>query len=266
MLKGLKIKLPSKEELEELNKQSYIRTKENKNNMSYWLPYVSNLGFNIPKTVIIPFDYDTFSLIRGDNFTSETVQILQNYIYSKLCATDLVNHSKLFIKSGVFSNKFNFKTCKLDDVSNLAAQFLDLYYTSGLLGACNSSELVIREYIEGLYNYGYIYNGMPLNVEYRLFYNFDTCELLGVYNYWDTTVMLDNLRGDDLEVFKKCFSSIEHDYELNKNKLLDNVLEKLSQIYLKGIWSIDFMYVNDKFYLIDMALGEESYYYDRLLK
>ena len=35
---------------------------------------------------------------------------------------------------------------------------------------------------------------------------------------------------------------------------------------MKGQWSIDIMQVGNEFYLIDMALAENSFYYDRVPK
>ena len=260
------IKLPTLEEIEQMKMDAYERAKQNKVNMSYWLPFIEDLGFNIPETIIIPLDRERFNWLRSDSYSSVAINEFTEFLKSEIQKHNFDTNRKLFIKSGIFSNKFNFRTCKVDDIDRIGKQFLELYYASMIFGADNTAELVVREFIESEESKGKIYEGMPLNTEFRVFYDFDNFEVMGIFNYWDTEVMFNHLSGKDLLVFKEKYKEIEEDYEKSKELVLEEVSTKLKYCKLKGKWSIDFMKAYDKLYLIDMALAEQSYYYNKLLK
>lgn len=64
--------------------------------------------------------------------------------------------------------------------------------------------LVLRKFINANYKRNSIYNEIPLNTEFRIFYDFENNKVLGIYNYWDTETMPDNLYNqDDLIVCKR---------------------------------------------------------------
>ena len=51
-------------------------------------------------------------------------------------------------------------------------------------------------------------------------------------------------------------------YYANKERVLNSVKVLLSNLDLKGQWSLDVMQNGDDFWLIDMALAENSAFYD----
>lgn len=109
---------------------------------------------------------------------------------------------------------------------------------------------------------------MPLNTEFRVFYDFDNDKVLGVFNYWDKETMLDGLKyvcfKHDLEVFLATSDSIEENFNKYKDTVEALVASSMINVNLTGEWSIDIMMVNDEFYLIDMATARSSYYYDKI--
>ena len=258
------IRVPTQEEIEEMLKNSYERSKKNPNNMSYWLPFVSEIGFTIPETQIIDIPFEWFKWLRSDDYATEKIEELTEYLRAEVESKGFSTDREMFIKTGVFSNKFVFRSCKLDNIENIGKQFLEVYYNSALVGASNSSELVIREFIKGKEEKEKIYEGMPLNTEFRVFYDFENKEIMGIFNYWDTEVMLENLRGKDKITFLDNFEKIEEEYEIRKQAVIEEVEKNIGKCELEGQWSMDFMLVDGKIYLIDMAIAKESYYYNKL--
>lgn len=270
LLKGIS---QPKFDFDTFERKMYEDSLNNKNNMSYWLPKVINCGIKSPETIIIPLNFEQFKWFCGDNYSEEDIKSMAKYIKSELDINDFNANRNLFIKTGNFSNKFDFSTCKVTNLNNIGQQFLDIYYTAMMVGAGNNTELVIREFIENKEIKDTIYNGMPLNTEFRVFYNFDTKEVLGTFNYWDTKVVAESLAKKmkydkeamlDYNVFMTASKKIEKEFEQLYNKSTNLVKDCMKKIDLQGAWSIDLMYVNGEFYLIDMALANQSYYYDRV--
>lgn len=269
----MKMVMPTKLDLDAMIRDRYEESKSNKNNMSYWLPKVLGCGIKSPDTVIIPLNFSQYKWFGSDNYNEESIKAMGEYLKGFLNQIDFDTNRDLFIKTGNFSNKFDFSTCKVTNLDNLGQQFLDIYYTAMMVGAGNNSELVVREYIKNDIEKSTIYNGMPLNTEFRVFYNFDTNEVLGTFNYWDTKVVSDNLKSkmrydkeavEDYKNFTTASLEIEKEFEELKDKATSLVRDCMLEVDLQGAWSIDLMYVNGEFYLIDMALAHQSYYYDRV--
>ena len=66
--------------------------------------------------------------------------------------------------------------------------------------------------------------------------------------------------------FDKSIDAIEKDFEFLKDILAKQVDGNIKEVELKGIWSIDFMFDGEKFWLIDAAIGSQSAYFERIGK
>lgn len=241
----------------------------NKNDMSYYLPNVSKCGFNIPKTTIFKINDEWFSWLQSDHYTNDKIKEFNDYLLSMLNNSDMCDLDRYFIKTGNFSNKFDFdESCLLIDKKDIGKHFLNIFYASMLVGCDSSKEIVIREFIETNYKRKYIYNGMKLNTEFRVFYDFKHNELLGIYNYWDSNTMKTHLRADELKSYEAEENNITSDYNELKSKLEKYLLNKcrLDKSDLDETWSIDFLWDGEKFWMIDMALAKNSYYYNEIYK
>lgn len=155
---------------------------------------------------------------------------------------------------------------------------LDLCYGSMLVGCPLSKDIIVREFVKTSYERPSIYDGMKLNTEFRLFYDFDTKQVITTVNYWDYDTMVSNLHdgvqlGPDGEsycydktTFLSCGKEIEADFDEKRSEL-----EKLAAAFLKNVaglfgkWSVDFMWDGTDYVLIDMAKAESSAYYDKML-
>ncbi len=257
------------------NEEIYKEEQENPNAMSKWLPYFIDKGFNIPKTIIHEFPEEWFSWLNSDNYSEEKIKEFNAYMKKLVLesredfiSNALNNGKPLFMKTGSFSDKFRFSGCKVLSTEALGEQFLNIFYSAMMVSCPPTTEVVIREFIDTKSDRKYIYDGMKLNTEYRIFYDFDKKQIVGVFNYWDRKVLSEALENpysmDDYHTFVSEIDNIEKEYEEQRDSLIAQCNQILPNVQLKGIWSIDFMFDGDKFWLIDAALGRNSYYFNRI--
>lgn len=259
-------------DFEELGWTGYQREASNVNNFSYWYPRITNKnsGFKTPKSTIFQFTKRERDLTNEyyENMTDDGFALQVGILQTKInLEPDLDLNGKFFIKNGTFSDKFSFENCVLEnpDTETIMKQFLDINYSAELHGAGGTTELILREFIDtGVEDT--IYGGMRLNTEFRVFFDFDTFDIVKTVNYWDVDFMLENGAFADLADVQTLLDNKERiNSEFEKNKplveahVMSSVYEKTS---LDGIWSMDFMLVGEEFYLIDMALAEQSAYYN----
>ena len=259
----------------------------NMNQMGYWLPKVAEISpFKIPDTKIVKVPLSLLQLGRVFEYrelTPTTFKIINEYC-KKVFELDL--NSTYFIKNGVFSSKFDFRNAKVttpQEVAELgqylfyihqqACQMASLLNNKSIYGCGTTNEWIVREYIESPVKET-IYMGLPLNTEYRIFVDFDTKKILSDNQYWDKEVMNkrfeENRNGHDVHdavTYNMASERLEKTYTENIGKVKEMVQELLSKnIEMTGQWSVDIMQVENNFYLIDMALAENSFYYDSVPK
>lgn len=255
--------------MEEFIRKTFADNLEDKNNLSYWYPKIKDCGIKTPDTIVIPINYAQFKWLGGDNYEDKDIKSMGTFIHNRIKSSELKNNKKLFMKTGTFSNKFNFASCKIEDFDTIGEQFLDIYYAAMCVGDGNSTEIVIREFIESDNDIKPIYNGMPLSTEFRIFYDFDNKKILGEFNYWDRETVAKSLRyekNNDAEIFLSEIDRIENNFTKYIGKVTELINKCMKNVTLEGKWSIDIMKAKDEFYLIDMATAETSYYYNRLNK
>ena len=240
----------------------------NPNNFSKWFKEIENCGITVPKTLIIQVPENISHAFFMDK-PSENRKLISEWIKETVlpAVKDKHIHYNLFIKNGTFSNKFNFATCKTTmNIDKLTSSIIDVNYQAICLGADGFTELVIREFIDyDISKTACIYNGMPLRPEQRVFYDFDKHEVLYSVNYWDYDYCHDEIARNktDKIVYETVYPEILAEYEKNKSMIEQLVSEKMDNITsLSGIWSIDIMQANNQIYLIDMAIGCQSAYWN----
>lgn len=104
---------------------------------------------------------------------------------------------------------------------------------------------------------------MPMNAEFRVFYDFDSQKVFGMVNYWDSMTMRNSLSGKDYTSFLKVEKELNDMYEFLSPILKEECNEKLKNAKLTGQWSVDFMWNGREFILIDMAHAQSSHYWNR---
>lgn len=271
----------------DLSSALYKILDNNMNQMGYWLPKVAEISpFKIPDTKIVKVPLSLLQLGRVFEYgelTPTTFKIINEYC-KKVFELDL--NSTYFIKNGVFSSKFDFRNAKVttpQEVAELgqylfyihqqACQMASLLNNKSIYGCGTTNEWIVREYIESPVKET-IYMGLPLNTEYRIFVDFDAKAILSDNQYWDKEVMNQRFKENrnshdvhDIITYNMASERLETTYNENIGKVKEMVQELLNNnIEMTGQWSVDIMQVENNFYLIDMALAENSFYYDSVPK
>lgn len=238
--------------------------------MSNWIDKFKSDDFvKIPKTVIVPVPRDVVMAFFFDHHDKDekTIKEWIEKLFIPVLKKDFQDDKVVFIKNGCFSNKFDFdRSCKLDkfDVDTIYDHMCSIEEMSLMNDIMGDVEFAIREYIDPDPNIPTIYNGMALRPEMRLFYDFSKHELRYYALYWDYDMMTNGLRDEDLETFKRWWATLEEEYEIMVRKDLPNMVNWLDHNGegLEDVLSVDFMKNGDDIYMIDIARGFRSAYWD----
>lgn len=267
---------------------------QNPNSIGYWLPQITQAVdtqgfFNIPETTIIKVPMSLLQLTRQEymQLSPTTFKIINEYCRKVF---DLKDNGNYFIKTGTYSSKFDFRNAHVygNEIQELGQYLLYIHFQalsmahydlSGrkqpiIYGVSTTNEWCVREFIEDEENAPTIYNELPLHCEYRVFVDFDHKQVLAIHPYWDEKVMGKRFnQEDDKNNPKNLHDNIT--FNIHKDKLNDQyektkdlvahkiqLLIQQNNINIKGQWSIDIMKNGNKYWLIDMALAQNSAYYE----
>jgi hypothetical protein len=263
------------EYMEQLSKDSYADDREYPENFSNWFPHIVDTGYFRCAKVISNqiFTYEETKVFRKTDVYNEVDWKALNDILKP--TLDKMEPYKMYsIKNGCFSNKFDFKTC-IANKNNLAEQLWKINYKSAELDTGGYTELVVRELIPcDKLEVPTIYNGMPLREEIRVFYNIDTHSIEYMEDYWKYKYCSPYMPNKADKIVFDWFHNKLKTRKVQHRELLkqleDIIWNNIDTLKfdetLKGIWSIDFMYVPDGPYkgiwLIDMARGYRSAYWN----
>ena len=245
----------------------YNDLKQDVHNVSYWFPKVENCGIKVPKTFVKEIPVELFGHLFIDH-PKEDIDCIYNWVKNELMPSipDELR-GLIFIKNGAFSNKFDFNTCSIRcNPLEITRSIAEINYASLMFDTGGNTEIVIRERIP--YNEQKtmtIYNGMPLRNEYRVFYDFDNRKALYVVNYWDWNYCHDSIsrNATDKLVYEKVYNELHVHYLFTHERVLKLVEDHMQNVDLSGIWSVDILEdEQNDFWLIDMALGHRSAYWN----
>lgn len=261
----------------------------NPNSMGHWLPALEKACekqsfFKIPETKIARVPLTMLQLTRLDymSLTRATLDIVDAWA-SEVFALD--ENKEYFIKTGTYSSKFDFRNAHVRGakevrelgeyllfIHNQAIQMASPLCSPCMYGVSTTNEWVVREFIPDKENNPCIYKGLPLHTEYRVFIDCDTKDILSIVPYWEPKTMKKRFgEGNDADsphqlhdyaIFKAHEETLMARYYANKERVLNGVKVLLSNLDLKGQWSLDVMQNGEDFWLIDMALAENSAFYD----
>lgn len=253
----------------------------NPTSMGYWLPRIAeavaaNTLLKIPETTVfkVPIPILQLSRIEYASLTRTTLDIVDRVV-KNICRLD--DNKEYFIKTGVFSSKYDFRNCKVTGakevrelgeyllfISHQASQFAAPLVQPCRYGAATTNEWVVREFIKDKENNPCIYHGLPLHTEYRVFVDFDSKEVIGVVPYWEPHVMKQRFdfeedsgepdMAHDSVIYRMHEETLMRRFDENKGFVESQVQSLLANdCDLTGQWSVDIMQNADDFYLIDMA-------------
>lgn len=277
----------------DLDSVLYAMLGQNPNNIGNWLPKIVSAVekenfFLIPNTTIIKVPITLLQLTRKDyqELTETSLKIADKFCEKIFKLDDTKDY---FIKTGTFSSKFDFRNAHITagpEVHDIGQYLLYIqhqavmmagYDLSGhnqpcIYGVSTTNEWCVREFIKDKDHNPTIYNGLHLHTEYRVFVDFDSDQVLAIHPYWDKDVM--NTRFNkaqdagsarnlhDSIAYKACENRLYENYEKYKDIVTSRVQDILPDIDLHGQWSIDIMQNQGDFWIIDMAIAENSAFYE----
>lgn len=266
----------------DLDDFTYQMLEMNPNTMGFWLPPLAkalcgNKFFRIPDTKILRVPLPMLQLTR---LGFETLNPVTKEIVNRYCKRifKLDEHEDYFIKTGTYSSKYEFRNAHIHDpkeINEMGEYFLFLNHLTCSMasplnntcfyGANTTNEWVLREYIKDKEHNPTIYNGLPLHTEYRVFVDFDADEVLGISPYWRADVMKGKFKNastpqerHDYVIYQMHEDILQSRYDDSARMILEEIKKILPAVELVGQWSIDVMRNGDDYYIIDMALAENS--------
>ena len=276
-------------DIQDLDPILYRILEKNRNSMGNWFPQLVNAAskhdfFKLPDTTIVKVPLTLLQMARLDYFslTKTTLEIADRFCEQ---AFNLDREKEYFVKTGVYSSKFDFRNAYIheqEEVRTIGEYLLFLHFQASchahfdlsgrnqpvMYGMGTTVEWVCREFIQDNENNPCIYKGLPLHTEYRVFIDCDRKKILGISPYWRGDVMKQRFGHEndkdsphqvhDYIIYTAHENTLMKRYEDNKGKVLGHVKELLPDLRLTGQWSLDVMQNGDDFYLIDMALAENS--------
>lgn len=261
----------------------------NPNSMGHWLPKLvfacsEQDFFKIPPTTVAKVPMTLLQLTRQEygEMTPITLGIVDRWAYE---AFGLKDEKEYFIKTGTYSSKFDFRNCHVHgakEVRELGEYLLFIHYQAlqmasplcspCIYGVSTTNEWVVREFIPDKENNPCIYKGLPLHTEYRVFVDCDWEEVIGITPYWEPDTMKKRFGQSkdsdsphqlhDYVIYSAHEETLMRRYHENKDAVVEHIKKILPRLNLRGQWSIDIMQNGDDFWIIDMALAENSAFYN----
>lgn len=273
----------------DLDALAYRIIGQNRNSIGHWFPelvsaYRDSGFFQIPATTIAKVPLTLLQLTRLDyhSLTPSTIQIVDNWAHAVFRLNDERDY---FVKTGTYSSKFDFRNCLVHgekEVRELGEYLLYIHHQAlqmagplsfpCIYGVSTTNEWVVREFIPDKEGNPCIYHGLPLHTEYRVFVDCDSDAVIGVSPYWEPKTMLNRFGScsdansphqmHDYVIFKSHEATLMRRYHENVDSVVEHIREFLPALDLQGQWSIDVMQNGDDFWIIDMAVAENSAFYD----
>lgn len=218
-----------------------------KNSLAYWFPRISGLGIPVPKTVLI-------SCNQKDIWTGEIDGLMSQLMD---CASTL--GYPVFMKTDLCAGKHDWKnTCYVKSASMLQNNLYRLAEFNELAGGAMGlpyNYIVLREFLNLETSFTAFPGDMPINKERRYFIR--DGKVICHHPYWPKEAFEDRSESPNWETHLE-FMNWETQAEI---KLLTQYAETVAGV-LPEFWSVDFAKAKSgTWYLIDMALGEQSYHW-----
>lgn len=269
----------------DLDPLTYAIIGTNPNSMGHWLPALVEAvrgveGLRIPETTIARVPLPILQLARCEymTLTPTTKRIVDEWAKRVF---GLEADGDYFIKTGTYSSKFDFRNVRVHgskEINELGEYLLFTHFQAlqmasplsrpCIYGVSTTNEWVVRRFIPDTEGRPTIYRGLPLRTEYRVFVDCDVDEVLGVHPYWDPKVMKSKFDSandsdslHDAITYRAAEPELTRTYEDNKDRVTALVAEILPNLDLAGQWSVDVMQSGEDLWLIDMALAENSAFY-----
>jgi hypothetical protein len=226
--------------------------------LSYWFPILQTIdGLNLPKTIIIKGDIVPVDLINlCDGIKPVGYDAFINFLSEEAKKFGL----PVFMRTGLTSNKHDWENaCYITDLSKIRKHVYNIVELSALADMLGLSTdvWVLREYLpveRNLIATGF--GNMPVTRERRYF--IDKGKVVHHQHYWIKEAVKEG--NPNKENWEEILKDINYESYQEIKELTE--LSELVGKYFNDYWSVDWLFVNDKWYLTDMARGECSFKYE----
>lgn len=225
----------------ELNEQTDMR---------YWFPWIKKLGINIPKTYFVDADYNDLLKMLDGNLPKSLAPLLENLKK----AVKKVGEP-FFMRTAFLSGKHAWAdTCYCESFDSIGRNISGLVEATALAWTVPFGCLVVREFLPLRAGFK-AFNNMPIAREFRFFVK--DGEVIHWQPYWPPNSMR-NTTIDNWEELLHGYSQLDYESLGYLTYTAKEAGKKLG-----GFWSVDFaQHIDQNWYLIDMARGEESFYWN----
>ena len=241
-----------------------------KNSLLYWFPIVSDIpGLNIPQTEILPLTESEKKSYEGEG--DDLLFDISRFI-TWIHGIAIKRGLPLFLRTDHLSAKHSWEnTCFLASATeyNIRRNLRELLLTSRTAGLCGLplNAIIVRQYIPMKTGFKAFAGKMPVNPERRYFIK--DGEVQCHHPYWIPEAIQRDLEGarywdiereipDNWEALAAEMNT-ETEEEV---RLLTGYAKSIAE-RLGGSWSVDFCKgQDDVWYMIDMALAEDSWHSD----
>lgn len=254
---------------------SYIQGKRDTNNTSYWVTQLYKSGIKLPEIFILKLTSHEYQVLNRTLDTDydlmereECIEVLAEKIISKMDENCFNRNQTL-----VFKKSFTSKVDLLDEYIFLQQSHDDDLFFEELVSAITRivnerngkiNELVIQGYYDGDKR-PCVQENVRLNTRVRVFYSFESKQVLEMINCWDSMKLKYDLRMRNkteeqtvLEISKleQTIPVMNQDIRLHYHYLKALIEDKFKELLFKGVWAVDILITTNGYYIVEMKKEE----------
>lgn len=233
-------------------------TKPDKNCISYWFPKVSGL-VPCPETRIIRTELPLWKLLDGAEVSQQLLDGTNAFIKQLADAARSLGGAPVFLRTGHTSGKHRWRlTCCVTDLDYLPRHVGALVEESELADIMDlpTNVWAVRRMLKTEPAF-HAYNGMPITREFRAFVRDGRIEHW--QPYWPPAAFEAEGANPDAPDWRERLAKISDVGWREHGPSYEAFITRDIGRALGGYWSVDWLWAEGVWWLIDMADGEQSF-------
>lgn len=236
-----------------------------KSSLLYWFPKIQDLGIPVPRTEIVEIPFKIFCDWMDSMFNEGHIDVLGSERGSAIKEAADKTGYPLFLRTDLASGKHQWKaTCYVEKEEELPLHLwnvVEFNFIADIWGLpCEA--LVFREFIP--LDSGFTaFNGLPISRERRYFVRDGIVECH--HPYWIEDAIAEGYPPPNNKDWRQLLTVLNQETP-DEFGILGPYAASVGKI-LGGYWSVDFAMSQDGiWYLLDMAVGEESWHPEHITR
>ena len=218
-------------------------------NVSHWYPKIKDCGVNVPNTIIFKLSNFMIKWLLPDDKQKSLNRIIRytkRHVIKELRQNGM---SFLYIKDGTTYDRLHFGFVIASDTFDIAMKIFNTFWFDKEHNHQGITELVISDFIglDSYVNNNFCFtNKLPLRPSFKVLYDFDTNEIVGIYNPWVKEFVSNEIKNvNNNIVYEEAYPYLEGIYSNYKDDVRKELIEKLKDVNLYGRWLINVLYNED---------------------